>query len=320
MRSNNGKPLVSVLIPTHERPYYFSLALASVIKQTYENIEIVISDNSEDNETEKIVQDFQSKYENIKYYHTPGLDMEANWQKCWDNMDVDSEYVNFLMDDDVFASTKIENMVAYFVKDPSLSLVTSYRILIDEKGNPLPDCEFNTKLFDTTSLIKGRDAAKHVLKSCCNWIGEPTTVLFNRKYANGRFRGWTGKEKYLILDYPLWLRLLECGNMVYITEPLSFFRQHETNDSKDLTTHLRACLSFATVIQNAWNNRLFLETPDETRESLGSWQMLAIRAINHCYEIDYRCREFDDLISAFDEISEKFSSKQMGRIIFDFDE
>ena len=55
-------PLVSVLIPTHERPHYFSLALASVINQTYQNIEIIISDNSCDDETEAIVKSFQAAY------------------------------------------------------------------------------------------------------------------------------------------------------------------------------------------------------------------------------------------------------------------
>ena len=77
---------VSILIPTHERPHYFSLALASVISQTYPNIEIVISDNSMESDTEIIVNDFREKYTNIKYFHTPGLDMWGNWQKCWDNM------------------------------------------------------------------------------------------------------------------------------------------------------------------------------------------------------------------------------------------
>ncbi|MHC5718428.1 MAG: glycosyltransferase family 2 protein, partial [Nostoc sp.] len=39
------QPLVSVIIPTYNRPEYLKQAIASAIKQTYQNIEIIISDN-----------------------------------------------------------------------------------------------------------------------------------------------------------------------------------------------------------------------------------------------------------------------------------
>ena len=217
-------PLVSVLIPTHERPHYFSLALASVINQTYQNIEIIISDNSCDDETEAIVKSFQAAHRNIRYFHSPGMDMESNWQTCWDNMSPESVYVNFLMDDDIFAPTKIEVMVAILESHPELVLATSYRKLIDGNGELLPDKPFNSKLFESNTIADGQSAGKQIFVNCSNFIGEPTTVLFRKKCAGGYFRGWTGDEKYLILDYPLWLRLLEKGDFVYIAQPLSFFR------------------------------------------------------------------------------------------------
>lgn len=63
-------PLVSVLIPTYNRPHYFKEALDSVINQTYRNIEIIIGDDSTNNETEELVRNqYLYKYPNIKYYH-----------------------------------------------------------------------------------------------------------------------------------------------------------------------------------------------------------------------------------------------------------
>ena len=38
----NKMPLVSVLIPTYNRPHYFEKALCSVLEQTYPNVEIII--------------------------------------------------------------------------------------------------------------------------------------------------------------------------------------------------------------------------------------------------------------------------------------
>lgn len=315
--TEDRRPLVSVLIPTHERPHYFSLALASVVKQSYENIEIIVSDNSMDDKTEEIVRDFQKVFGNIKYFHTPGLDMWGNWQKCWDNMSPESEYVNFLMDDDIFAPTKIEKMMNYFIADPSLALVTSYRKLIDENGGLLPDRDFNSPILESDSYVEGETAGQQIVLSNINWIGEPTTVLFNRKYTNGYFKGWTGNEKYLILDYPLWLRLLQQGNMVYISEPLSFFRQHETNDSKDLTTLVKGSISLALMIQNAWNKRIYIKEIKELKLSILSWYDRILKIMQLCYECDYKGEEFDDLLKVFNAMSMAYADPDPGEIVFD---
>ena len=40
--TNIPYPLVSILIPTYNRPHYFQLALKSALAQTYPNIEIII--------------------------------------------------------------------------------------------------------------------------------------------------------------------------------------------------------------------------------------------------------------------------------------
>ena len=47
-------PLVSVIIPTFNNPKYFKLALESALNQTYKNIEVVISDSSTNDDTEKL--------------------------------------------------------------------------------------------------------------------------------------------------------------------------------------------------------------------------------------------------------------------------
>lgn len=316
--TDNTKPLVSILIPTHERPHYFSLALASVISQTYPNIEIVISDNSMDNDTETIVNNFREKYTNIKYFHTPGLDMWGNWQKCWDNMSDDSQYVNFLMDDDIFAPTKIEKMVEQFISNPSLSLVTSYRMMVDKEGAPLPDGNFNKPITTSPTIIDGKKAGKYLLINCLNWIGEPTTVLFNRSLTDGFFKGWTGDEKYLILDYPLWLRLLKKGDMFYIPEPLSFFRQHEVNDSKDFTTNVKGAISMALAIRHAWNNRIYIETEEELKNTIFSWLKLSLGIIDMCYADNYSGREFDDLLLVCKELCNAYTSRNVGMITYEF--
>ena len=316
MDLTNKTPLVSILIPSHGRPQYFSLALASAVKQTYQNIEIIVSDDSIDNEIEKIINDFSKAYDNIKYFHSPGLGMEENWQQCWDNISDEAEYVNFLMDDDIFVPTKIEKMIDVFNEYPSVTIVTSYRKLLDGNGNILPDRDFNSPIFDSNSIISGNEAGRSIILNCSNWIGEPTTALIKKKYTNGFFRGWNGKEKYLIYDYPLWLRLLEYGDVAYIVEPLSFFREHETNDSMNPISLVKGCISFALMIQNAWNNKKYINTKKEIKKAISSWFSLASRVIDICCNRDVSGEEYDDLMIVFRQMCILFTENEFGTIDF----
>ena len=51
-------PLVTIIIPTFNRPKFFREALESALNQTYRNIEIFISDNSTDDDTEILIQSY----------------------------------------------------------------------------------------------------------------------------------------------------------------------------------------------------------------------------------------------------------------------
>ena len=62
-------PKVLIIIPTFNRPQYFSIALESVINQTYRNLKIIVSDNSTNDETEKLIQPYIERDSRIKYFH-----------------------------------------------------------------------------------------------------------------------------------------------------------------------------------------------------------------------------------------------------------
>ena len=67
MNENERLPLVSVLIPTKNRPQFFELALNSVLNQTYKNIEIIVSDESINDDTERLIQPYLNQFPYIRY-------------------------------------------------------------------------------------------------------------------------------------------------------------------------------------------------------------------------------------------------------------
>ncbi|WP_257143361.1 glycosyltransferase family 2 protein [Bacillus cereus] len=220
--------MVSILIPTFNRPLYFQLALQSALHQTYPNIEIIIGDDSTNDETEKLVtENFLPFYKQIKYIRN----RERLGQFENDSMLLDQsegEYINYLMDDDLYAATKIETMMNYYILDTQqeIKLITSYRKLIDSVGNFLEDIWSTKPLFTIDTILSGKELGKKMITNQCNFIGEPTTVLFRKKdliYPFGMFKN----RKYLCnVDVASWLTLLSQGKMIYIAEPLSYFRLH----------------------------------------------------------------------------------------------
>ena len=65
-------PLVSVIIPTYNRPKYLKRCIDSVLNQTYKNIEIFVVDDNNPNtdariETEKLMFEYAS-FSNVIYY------------------------------------------------------------------------------------------------------------------------------------------------------------------------------------------------------------------------------------------------------------
>lgn len=225
---NSMLPLVSILLPTYNRPEFFRLALESALKQTYGNIEIIIGDDSTNSATEKLVNlQFLRNYSNIAYYHNDrNLGQFDNDLKLLSMSN--GEYINFLMDDDLFAPTKIETMMAFFLRDQKeeLSLATSHRGVIDENGIFHGVYGNTQQLFSRTSIVNSVKLGNFMLMNNINCIGEPTTVLFKKNRLSEPFGMLNGRKSWCNVDLAAWYNLLSGGKAVFISEVLSWFRIH----------------------------------------------------------------------------------------------
>jgi glycosyltransferase involved in cell wall biosynthesis len=64
------KPLLSICIPTYNRAEYLDKCIASIVSQkefNSEDVELVISDNASDDNTEEVVKKYKNQYKNIFY-------------------------------------------------------------------------------------------------------------------------------------------------------------------------------------------------------------------------------------------------------------
>ena len=121
--------LVSVIIPTYKRTDALKAALESILKQTYENLEIiVVDDNGVDSKEQKAVEVIIEQYkENPKIRYVKN---EKNMGgAAARNVGIEAskgEYIAFLDDDDEYYPEKIEKQLQVFFNSKSDKLALVY--------------------------------------------------------------------------------------------------------------------------------------------------------------------------------------------------
>ncbi len=94
-----NSPYFSVLVPTRNRASLLREALPTVINQTFDDYEIVVSDNNSSDDTREIVHEFMKRCPRIRYVN-PGesLSMCAHFDYIYEQSK--GQYVCYVSDDD----------------------------------------------------------------------------------------------------------------------------------------------------------------------------------------------------------------------------
>jgi len=119
----NFEPLVSVVIPTYERVDLLKRALESVNKQTYENLEVVIIDDSKTTKPDNFF-DGLDRFP-IHYIHNE----QRSGAPAARNQGISKSsgsFIAFLDDDDTWEPTKIEKQIKLFHHHPQASICITY--------------------------------------------------------------------------------------------------------------------------------------------------------------------------------------------------
>lgn len=122
-------PLVSVCIPTYNRPEYLRRAVESCLAQTLREFEVIITDNSTNDESEKMAATWTDP--RIRYYRNQGnVGPVASSNRAVSLCQ--APYIKFLMDDDLIKPRCLEQMAAALEKNPTAGVAMAPMDLIDE--------------------------------------------------------------------------------------------------------------------------------------------------------------------------------------------
>ena len=222
--------LVSVIIPALNAEKFIESAIASVLEQTYKNLELIIVDDGSTDSTAAVVKETMNADARIKYQYQrnsgPGNARNTGIKLSEGNL------LAFLDADDLWLPSKLDISIHELLINNVDLVFTNAAVILRDIDHIYKDMGVvSNKYFGERGIISFLDQNKI-----------PTSTVVLKKEAYLKTEGF--KDVYLAEDYDLWLQLLEAGCILKsIDKPLSIYRLHRNS----LTNEDRL-VSFNTIL------------------------------------------------------------------------
>ncbi|AHJ29380.1 glycosyltransferase family 2 protein [Nodularia spumigena CS-584] len=221
------QPLVSVIIPTYNRPEYLHQAIASAVKQTYQNIEIIVSDNCSPESPQEIVESFGDP--RIRFWRQPqNVGMIAN--QMYGFKMATGKYVASLHDDDMWNQDFLAKLVPPLEANSDLILAFCDQYIIDNNNKIQKEkTEVNTRSYKRDQLAPGVHQPFAKIGLIDKSIATAAACVIRNHTID-----WDSIPSEVGGMWDLYLTYLCCisGHSVYYhPEKLTLYREHEQTDT-----------------------------------------------------------------------------------------
>lgn len=214
-------PTVSILIPAYKAEY-LGRAILSAQRQTFEDVEILVGDDTPGGALREVVERFDDP--RIRYFHHGFQKGTRNSRALWEK--ASGQYVKWLFDDDLLMPTSVETLVNALRANPGVVLAFHGRVVINETdavvATPAPLLPAGQ-----AALISRSSLVESLLGRINNFVGEPSnTMLVRERIDISRafdYRNWVLD---FLGDVALYLNCAEQAPLLAVGGYLSAFRQH----------------------------------------------------------------------------------------------
>jgi glycosyltransferase involved in cell wall biosynthesis len=211
------KPLVSIMIATYNQSEFILMCLESCLKQDYDNLEIIVGDDSINDSTFNIIKPFLS-IQKVKYHRNViNLGRVKNYRNLLFNHSK-GDWVLMLDGDDYYSdSSYISKAVSFIQNDNSIVLVAAGHFVYDVQNDK---CLVH-KLVEEDTKFDGKEIFYKNLK-----LGQHSTNLYKKDLAiNLDFY----RLESVASDSESLFRLCLHGKVVYFSNIVVCWRIHNNN-------------------------------------------------------------------------------------------
>src|SRR5580704_4705397 len=218
LNSPTHPPLVSVITPFYNTGQYIAECIESVLAQTYSHWEYILVNNQSTDSSRSVAERYAREDNRIRLLDTPKfLSQVENFNEALRYMSPESRYCQVLLADDWLFPESIERMVALAEANPTVGIVSSYRLFGDEiTGSGLPH---------SSTAISGRKAGQLMLREGFYLTGSPSSILVRAEIVKKTQPFYP--EGWLHDDTEACFRILQEYDLGFIHQVLTFSRKDE---------------------------------------------------------------------------------------------
>jgi glycosyltransferase involved in cell wall biosynthesis len=288
--------LFSIVVPTHNRAHLLRYCLPSVLEQTFNDYEVVVSDNCSLDDTAKFMQSFEHPRLRYVRSETP-LNINDSWDFAIAN--ARGEYVTLLPDDDASPPRFLEKLAAV-IERRDTRLLCWLRAIYHYAGSNKASDQEHLWIPAFTREVVNVDAQKELARRYTLRFSEGGPLMVNACYHRelieaistraGRFclppsaehtapaMALGLVERYTFIDEPLTL----VGIGLEDSNTVQFLKRVEPNLGGSLS-ELYSRLPFATNFATNWRMESLLRAQEAIPESLGRFRLSGARYFEAYY-------------------------------------
>ncbi len=212
---------IDILLATYNGEKFIKEQIDSILNQTYQDFNLIISDDCSKDGTRDILKEYEKKDSRIKvFFQSKNLGYVKNFEFLLN--EVESEYYMLSDQDDVWLPEKIEKSYNCLI-DNKADLVFSDLEVVDRKLNTTFK-SFNDLMKYTKKAKKYEDYRLEYLYNCVTGC----TLLTKSKFLK-KILPLPNESEYVIHDFWIPLIVSMNGKVKYLNEPLIKYRQHGHN-------------------------------------------------------------------------------------------
>ncbi len=266
---------VGVYILTHNRLSTLKVALESVLRQTYKYTKVIVSDNSDNLETELAMKDYLAKYENLSYiHHYDASSSSDHIQKILS----ENTYELYMLfhDDDEMLPNMVEELCKVAIAYPAFSAVAA-NALLNKDGNKTLAFKKHDAIINGGEELISR-YSKSVMK-----IAPFPSYLYRKSIVYGvRFDYDHKGGKYCDVSYLY--DIANRGAIFYVGQPLMIYNIHDTQDSANfdflkhvqLTNYLKRTIDDKSLIENFRLRHIYTNIVDGYKTKKLQYRQIAV--------------------------------------------
>jgi glycosyltransferase involved in cell wall biosynthesis len=245
MSMRSAVPRVSVCIPAYNHAQYVGECIDSVLAQSFQDFEVVITDDASTDSTAEVVSRFRDP--RIRLFRNsrnqgPAVTANRNMRAAR------GELIAFLPSDEAFVPGKLEAQVRFLDSHPAVAAVFGHITVVDEQGHPLDDPD---NFYVNVARQPNRTRAEWLrlfFYSGNTLFG--STAMIRRGLT--RTVGFHDARLLQLQDFDYWVRVCMRHDIHVLQQPLTRFRVRagDANTSAPKpAVHTRVLFEFPKVLR-----------------------------------------------------------------------